>query len=66
MADRGRRQARDPLITYRNKVEKITNWYNNLLKNREKEIINPNTKKLVVKKPLKPLDWYIAKIKRSE
>ena len=32
---------------YQKKVDKIIKWYNNLLKCREKEVINPNTKQPV-------------------
>ena len=51
---------------YQNKIKKITKWYNNLVEERKKEMnkINKNTRKPVVRKPLKSLDWYISKIKK--
>jgi len=49
---------------YNKKVERITNWYNRLLKFREKEIINPNTKQPTKRKELKSLETYIEKIKK--
>lgn len=51
---------------YQNKVNRITNWYNHLLKCREKEVTNPNTKCPVKRKELKELDYYIGKIKKSQ
>ena len=43
--------------TYNNKVKKITKWYNHIVTNRQKD------KKGQDKKPLKPLDFFIDKIK---
>ena len=63
MAERGRKKSRTQAV-YQKKVDKITNWYNQLLKNREKEVINPNTKQPVKRKELKSLDYYIDKIKK--
>ena len=51
---------------YQNKVNKITEWYNHLLKCREKEITNPNTKLPTKRKPLKELDFYLDKIKKPQ
>lgn len=53
---------------YQNKVNKITKWYNRLIDFREKnsEIINPNNKLVTKRKPLKDLDYYIEKIKKSQ
>ena len=47
---------------YQNKINKITKWYERLMKFREKEIINPNTKQPTKRKELKSLDWYLEKI----
>jgi len=56
---------RSPSV-YNNKVKKITDWYNHLLKEREKdEVINPNTKDYPKRKELKSLDFYIEKITKS-
>jgi len=63
MAERGRKKSRTQ-AGYQKKVDKITKWYNQLLKNREKEVINPNTKQPVKRKELKSLDYYIDKIKK--
>jgi hypothetical protein len=49
---------------YNNKVDKLTNWYNHLLKCREKEVINPNNKCPVKRKELKPLEYYIGLLKQ--
>jgi hypothetical protein len=66
MAFRANREKRNPEITYQNKVEQITKWYNSLLKNRETEVkINPNNKLPCKRKNLKPLDWYLEKIKKE-
>lgn len=48
---------------YEKKVRRITAWYNHLLKEREKEVVNPNTKEVIKRKELKPLQEYISKIK---
>ena len=50
---------------YNNKIKKIEDWYNHLLKEREKEIINPNTKCPVKRKELKPLEYYIKLLKEA-
>jgi AAA15 family ATPase/GTPase len=51
--------------TYQHKVDKITNWYNRLLELRKKEPkINPNTKLPAKRKELKPLNYYLEKIKK--
>lgn len=50
---------------YEKKVRRITVWYNHLLEERKKEVINPNTKEVVKRKELKPLDYYIGKIKKA-
>lgn len=49
---------------YRNKVEEVTHWYNKLVENRKKEVINPNNKLPIKLKELKPLEWYLDKIKK--
>ena len=49
---------------YQRKIDKITKWYNRLLKFREKEIINPNTKQPSKRKELKPLQFYLDQIKK--
>ena len=49
---------------YEKKVRRTTAWYNHLLKEREKEVVNPNTKEVVKRKPLQNLDYYIGKIKK--
>lgn len=51
---------------YNNKVKKLEDWHNHLLKCREKEVINPNTKQEVKRKPLKPLDYYIGLLKKVD
>jgi hypothetical protein len=48
---------------YSRKVAKITRWLNNLLKWRENEIINPNTKSPTKRKELKKLSDYIDLLK---
>ena len=50
---------------YQKKVNRITAWYNHLLKERKEEIINPNTKESVKRKELKPLDFYINQLKKA-
>jgi len=50
---------------YQQKVDKITKWYNNLVENRKKETINPNTKLPIKLKELKPLDFYLSKVKKG-
>jgi len=61
-------KKRDPQITYRHKVDRITEWYNRLLKCRENpkgdNLINPNTKQEPKRKELKNLSFYIDKIKK--
>ena len=49
---------------YNKKVNKITKWYNRLLKERETEKINPNNKQEVKRKELKPLDFYVGLLKK--
>ena len=53
---------------YTNKVNKITDWYNHLIKCRENPVkdnlINPNTKQEPKRKELKPLDYYIGLLKK--
>ena len=50
---------------YNNKVKKITDWYNHILKCREKDnTINPNTKQEPKRKELKPLNYYIKLLKK--
>jgi len=49
---------------YQRKIDKIIKWYNGLLKFREKEIINPNTKQPVKRKTLKTLQFYLDQIKK--
>jgi len=50
---------------YNKKVARITKWYNRVLKIRETPaIINKNTKVPSYRKELKPLDFYISKIRK--
>jgi hypothetical protein len=56
---------------YNKKVEKVTKWHNDLLKQREqetrmkkKQMINPNTKQEPKRKELKELSYYISLIKK--
>jgi hypothetical protein len=50
---------------YQKKVRRITAWYNRLVELREDEAdINPNTKSANKRKELKPLDFYISKVKK--
>jgi len=55
---------------YNNKVNKITKWYNHLLKCRENpkgdNLINPNTHKEVIKKCLKSLDYYLNLLRKPK
>ena len=51
---------------YQNKINKITKWYNHLLECRKKEITNSNTKCPIKRRELKPLDYYIKKIKEPK
>jgi hypothetical protein len=52
---------------YNRKVNKITKWYEILEKNREIPVrTNPNNKRPVGRKELKPLEEYITKIKKIE
>jgi hypothetical protein len=55
---------------YQKKIDKITTWYNNLLKCRENpkrdNLINPNTKTEPKRKLAHSLDWYIDKIKKPK
>jgi len=59
---------RDPMKTYRRKVEKITKWYERLIALREKEsvIINPNNKLETKRKELKDLQFYLDKIAKPK
>jgi len=51
-----------------NKVKNITDWYNRLIIYREKnsEIINPNTKCPVKRRELKSLDYYLNLLKKAK
>ena len=49
---------------YNNKVNKIKKWYAWLKWERAQEKINPNTKLSVKRQELKPLDFYIEKIRK--
>lgn len=55
---------------YQEKVNKITKWYNRLLENR-KTPVEPNTdknhpdKQLRKRAELKPLEYYIERIKKA-
>jgi len=52
--------------TFANKCERIERWYNKRQKLLSKEAqINPNTKQPAKRKELKPLNFYIDKIKKS-
>jgi hypothetical protein len=55
---------------YNNKVKRITDWYNHLLKERENPIkdnlINPNTKQEPKRKELYHLDYYISLLKKPK
>ena len=52
-------------ITYQHKVNRIRKWYEHIKKEKIKPIqINPNTKQEPKRKELKPLEWYIEKIKK--
>jgi hypothetical protein len=52
-------KVRDSMITYRNKVKKMTAWYNKIVKNRQ--MTNALGKH---KKELRPLSYFIDKIKK--
>ena len=67
MAQRGTGKKRSQSC-YNKKVNIITNWYNRLIEYREKnpEVINPNTKCPVKRKELKSLDYYIDQIKKPK
>lgn len=67
MAERGRGKKRSQSC-YQNKINKLTEWYENLLKERENHPnkINPNTKQEVKRKELKPLNYYIDLLKKSK
>lgn len=58
------KKKHDPMISYKNTVNKVTKWYERLILLREKEpvIINPNTKQETKRKELKPLQYYLDKI----
>lgn len=60
-------KKRDPMISYHNKVKRMTKWYEHLQKERSKELqINPNTKDSPKIKTLKSLDYYLSKIKKPQ
>ena len=65
---RGRRRKGRSNKTYQKKVDKIKKWYNNLIKYREEnpKIINKNTKQFTKRKELKPLNYYLDKIKKPQ
>jgi hypothetical protein len=67
MAERGIGKKRS-LSCYQNKVNKLTEWYEKLLLEREDNPnkINPNTKQEVKRNELKPLNYYIELIKKSK
>lgn len=48
---------------YNRKVKKITKWYEHIEKERKNIVINPNTKTELPRKELRPLSWYIDKVK---
>ena len=70
MAGRTEKKKHDPMISYRHKVDKITKWYNHLLKERENpkgdNLVNPNNKLEPKRKELKPLEYYINQIKKPK
>lgn len=49
---------------YQNKVDRMTKWFNHLLKCRERDKSNPNTTLPVKRIELKDLSFYIGKIKK--
>jgi hypothetical protein len=55
---------------YNNKINKITKWYNDLQEARKDpkrdNLINPNTKQEPKREELKPLQFYLDKIKKSQ
>jgi len=59
---------RDPTISYNHKVDRITKWYNRLMKIREQypQKENENIHQLVHRKDLQPLNWYISKIAKPK
>jgi site-specific recombinase XerD len=60
-----RKQKGRNQTTYNRKVQRIHVWYEHLEKERAKgEVVNPNTKQPVKRKELKPIDYYIEKIKK--
>lgn len=54
--------------TYDKKIKRIRAWYAHLEKERNNakgdSLINPNTKKEPIRAELKPVDWYIDKLKK--
>lgn len=60
MKHRIRTEGRN-LITYENKKRKITKWYNGILKRRQK-----GNGKGIEKKPLKPLNYFLDKLKKPK
>jgi hypothetical protein len=59
---------RSSMIAYNRKVRAITKWYNRLVALREKNpiVINENNKQEVKRKELKPLDWYLSKLRKPK
>jgi len=53
---------------YDNKAAAIKDWYSKLIIYREKnpEVINPNNKLVTKRKELKPLDYYLALLKKVD
>jgi hypothetical protein len=49
---------------YEKKVRRITKWYNTLVKVRGVATTNTNTKQEPKRKELKPLEFYIDKLKK--
>jgi len=50
---------------YQKKVAKITNWYNKLVENQKKsDIINKHNNQPYKRADLKPLEYYIERIKK--
>ena len=50
--------------TYQIKVDQVRAWYEKLLKDRELEVINPNTGKVKTRKELKSIEYYLDQIKK--
>ena len=66
MAQRGKNKQRSSKV-YQKKVNKIRKWYGRLEKIRKENSnpINKNTKEPVKRRELKPIDFYIDKIKKA-